>query len=80
MYKRVYSKRSKNWHVVPVKEEKRYTCKYWDVLRSKILKARADDNNCIVCHVEVYPPNPKHLAPTIAMREPPATKDHSGSG
>ena len=29
-YKRVYSKRSKNWHVVPVKEEKSY--KYWDIL------------------------------------------------
>ena len=77
-YKRVYSKRSKNWHVVPVKEEKRY--KYWDVFLSKILKARADDNNCIVRHVEVSPPNPQNLAPTKAMREPPATKDHLGSG
>ena len=72
-YKRVYSKRSKNWHVVPVKEEKRY--KYWDILLSKILKARGDDNNSIVRHVEVSPTNPQNLAPTIAMREPPATKD-----
>ena len=39
--------------VVPVKEEKRY--KYWDVLLSKILKAHADDKNCIVRHVEVSP-------------------------
>ena len=72
-YKRVYSKRSKNWHVVPVKEEKRY--KYWDILLSKILKARADDNSSVVRHVEVSPTNPQNLAPTIAMREPPATKD-----
>ena len=55
------------------KEEKHY--KYWDILLSKILKARADDNHRIVCHVEVSPTNPQNLAPTIAMREPPATKD-----
>lgn len=30
---------------------------------------------CIVCHVEVSTTNPQSLAPTIAMREPPATKD-----
>ena len=71
-YNRDYSKHSKNWHVVPVKEEKSY--KYWDILLSKILKARADDN-CIVRRVEVSPTNPQNLAPTIGMREPPATKD-----
>ena len=38
-------------------------------------EARADDNNCIVRHVEVFPTNPQNLAPMIAMREPPATKD-----
>ena len=63
---------SKNWHVEPVKEAKHH--KYWGILPSKILKARADDNNCIVRHVEVSPTN-SNLAPTIAMREPPATKD-----
>ena len=64
---------------MPVKEEKRY--KYWDVPLSKILKARADDKNCMVSsRSEVSPPNPQNLDPTIAMREPRATKDHSGSG
>ena len=58
---------------MPVKEEKQY--KYWDILLSKILKARADDNNSIARHVEVSPTNPQNLVPTIAMREPPATKD-----
>ena len=57
---------------MPVKEEKRY--KYWDILLSKILKASADDNS-VVRHVEVSPTNPQNLATTIAMREPPATKD-----
>jgi len=72
-FKKVYSKRSKNWHVVPVKVEKQY--KYWDILLSNILKRRADDDKCIARHVEVSATNPQNLAPTIAMREPPATKD-----
>lgn len=71
--KKVYSKRSNNWHVVSVKVEKQY--KHWDILLSNILKRRADDDKCIARHVEVSATNPQNLAPTIAMREPPATKD-----
>ena len=72
-FKKVYSKRSNNWYVVPVKVEKQY--KYWDILLSNILKRRADDDKCIARHVEVSATNSQNLAPTIAMREPPATKD-----
>ena len=71
-FKKVYSKRSKNWHV-PVKVEKKY--KYWDILLSNILKRHADDDKCIARHVQVSATNPQSLAPTIAMRETPATKD-----
>lgn len=72
-FKKLYSKRSKNWHVVPVKVEKQY--KYWDILLSNILKRRADDDKCIARHVEVSATNPQNLAPAIAIREPPATTD-----
>lgn len=71
-FKKVYSKRSNNWHVVPVKVEKHY--KYWDILLSNIFKRRADDDKCIARHVEVSATNPQSLAPTIAMREPPCNK------
>lgn len=56
-----------------MKVEKQY--KHWDILLSNILKRRADDDKCIAHHVEVSATNPQTLAPTIAMREPPATKD-----
>ena len=70
--KKVYSKCSKNWHV-PVKGEKQY--KYLDILLSNILKRHADDDKCIARHVQVSATNLQSLAPTIAMRETPATKD-----
>lgn len=72
-YKKAYSKRSKNWRVIPVKEPKTY--QYWGVLCSTILKRRAEDNNSILRPIEISETNPQNLAPTIAMREPPATKD-----
>lgn len=59
--------------MVPVKEGKLYNC--WDTLLSKILKRHGDDQGSIVRRVEVSPTNPQYLAPTIAMCEPPATKD-----
>ncbi|CAH3019781.1 unnamed protein product, partial [Porites evermanni] len=71
-FKKVYSKCSKNWHV-PVKGEKQY--KYLDILLSNILKRHADDDKCIAGHVQVSATNLQSLAPTIAMRETPATKD-----
>ena len=36
---------------------------------------RAEDPETATRHVIVSPTNPKHLAPTIAMRESPATED-----
>ena len=63
---------------MPVKEEKRY--EYWDVLLSKILKARADDNNYKVRYVEISPTSPQNLAPTVAMREPLLQKTLQGLG
>jgi len=59
--------------VIPVKQPKTY--QYWGVVCSRILKRRAEDNNSILRLIEISETNPQNLAPTIAMREPPATKD-----
>ena len=71
--KKLYSKRSGNWRVEAVKEEKSY--KYWPVLVSDILRKRVDDKETATRPVVLSPTDPKHLAPTIAMKESPATED-----
>ena len=72
-FKKLYSKRSGNWRVEAVKEDKCYS--YWPTLIAEILCKRAEDTETAARHVTVSPTNPQHLAPTIATREPPATED-----
>lgn len=72
-YKKLYSKRSGNWRAEEVKEDKNYT--YWPVLMSEILRKRINDKETTTRPVVLSPTNPKHLAPTIAMKESPATED-----
>ena len=52
-----------------VKEDKTYS--YWPALIPEILCKRTKDPETAARHVIVSPTNPEHLAPTIAMREPP---------
>ena len=72
-YKKMYSKRSGNWRVEAVKEDKSYS--YWPVLLSDILCKRVQDQESASRHVELAPTNPQHLAPTIAMKAAPSTKN-----
>ena len=72
-FKKIYSKRSKNWRVEPVKEAKQYP--HLGLLQADILRRRAEDRNPITRHIEVSPSNPVHLAPTMAMRMPPPTEE-----
>ena len=72
-FQKLYSKRSGNWRVEAVKEDKTYS--YWPKLIAEILCKRAEDPETAARHVIVSPTNPQHLAPTIAMREPPTTED-----
>ena len=72
-YKKKYSKRSKNWRVEPVKEEKNYP--HWQLLAAKILEKRASDPGTIARPTPVLPNHPKQLAATIAMKEAPSTKE-----
>ena len=72
-FKKLNSRRSGNWRVEAVKEDKSYS--YWPALIAEILCKRAEDPETTARHVIVSPTNPQHLAPTIAMRESPATED-----
>ncbi|KAK3712223.1 hypothetical protein QZH41_009768 [Actinostola sp. cb2023] len=71
--KKTYSKRSKNWKIQSVKEEKSY--KYWLLLGSRILKRRVDDKEAVTRHIEVPANHPKNIAPSIAMRAAPPTEE-----
>ena len=72
-FKKLYSKRSGNWRAEAVKEDKTYS--YWPALIAEILSKRAEDRETAARHVTVSPTDPQHLAPTIAMKESPATGD-----
>jgi len=72
-YKKQYSKRSRNWKVEPPKEPKRYP--HWPLLAAKILERSAKDKQSIVRPGTLPASHPKQLAPTIAMKEAPSTKD-----
>ncbi|XP_078365925.1 uncharacterized protein LOC144650141 [Oculina patagonica] len=74
-FKKLYSKRFGNWRAEAVKEDKSYMYSYWPALIAEILCKRAEDQETAARHVTVSPTNPQHLAPTIAMRESPATDD-----
>ena len=71
--KKSYSKRSKNWKIASVKEAKTYD--YWHIVCAEILKRRAEDEAPVSRLIQVSPANPQNLAPTIAMRAAPPTKE-----
>lgn len=72
-FKKIYSKRSGNWRAEAVKEAKQY--EYFALLQADILRRRAEDPEPVTRHIEVSPTNPVHLAPTIAMKQPPPTEE-----
>lgn len=72
-FKKIYSKRSGNWRVEPVKELKQYA--HMQLLQADILRRRNEDTEAITRHIEVSPVNPIHLAPTIAMKRAPSTEE-----
>lgn len=72
-FHKLYSKRSGNWRVEPVKVPKKYD--YLESLICEILQKRVDDPHSIGRHISIAPTNPVNLAQNIAMREPPSTSD-----
>lgn len=65
-YSKVYSKRSKNWKIEVVKEDKTYS--YWPTLASRILNKRASDNDSMQRKVKVPVSHPRNIAPSIALK------------
>ena len=72
-YNKVYSKRSKNWSVSVIEEDKTYD--YWPVLASKVLENRIDEKHTILRRLEIPVEHPKRIAPSIAMTSIPKTSD-----
>jgi hypothetical protein len=72
-YNKVYSKRSKNWRVTTVLEEKTYD--FWAALTSGILQMRIDDKDSILKKVELSAEHPKNICHSIAMQPVPATQE-----
>ena len=69
LWKKQYSKRTKRWHPEPVIAEKTY--EYIPYLVANVLKARVDDEETFVRVVSLPEQHPRHLSPTIALRESP---------
>lgn len=72
-YARKYSKRTKKWHAEPVKVDKEY--KYLPFLLSSVLKRRHDDKGSVRRVVTKPANHPKHLAPSVAMKQPTDTEE-----
>ena len=73
IWKKQYSKRTKRWHPEPVKAKKLFS--YIPFLMATILKARVDDSESAERVVTLPATHPRHLAPTIALRESPELLD-----
>ena len=73
IWKKQYSKRTKRWHPEPVKAEKSF--EYIPYLVATILKARLDDKATAERVLSLPEEHPRHLAPTIALRESPELID-----
>lgn len=73
MYHKLYSKRSGNWRAEPVKVKKDYS--HLQILMADVLRRREEDVQPILRRIEISPSNPKNIAPTIALKESPATSD-----
>ena len=73
IWKKQYSKRTKRWHPEPVKTPKSFH--YIPYLMATILKARVDDQATAERVLSLPDDHPRHLAPTIALRESPELID-----
>ena len=70
---KIYSKRSKNWRAQVVKEKKLYD--FWPTLVSRIMQSRVADNETILRESEMPSDHPKTMAPSIAMKPVPKTRE-----
>lgn len=69
---RKYSKRSQKYHAEVVKEEKSYS--YFPFLICKMLQRRAQMEGSFSQPSDRNDFDPKQIAPTLAMKEPPPTE------
>lgn len=72
-YNKVYSKRSKNWRIVTVKESKTYD--FWPTLAARIMQKIIDDEESIRRKVVIPKEHPKNISASIAMQAIPKTAD-----
>ena len=72
-YQKTYNKRSKNYKVTTVLEEKTYP--YWKTLACKILEKRVEDTETIVRKVDVSDDHPKKISSSISMKAIPKTDE-----
>ena len=70
---RKYSKRSQKFHAEVVKEEKQYS--YFPFLVCKMLHRRSVYEGSFTLPSDRNSFDPKQIAPTIGMKEPPPTKE-----
>ena len=70
---RIYNQRTKQWDVRTVKQNK--TFDYIPLLTARILRARVDDNDLVARNVSLNESDPRLVAPTIAAKPPPPSKE-----
>ena len=70
---RKYSKRSQKFHAEIVKEEKTYS--YFPYLVTKMLHRRSMYEGSFTLPSDRNTCDPKQIAPTIGMKEPPPTEE-----
>ena len=70
---RRYNQRAKQWDVRTVKQNK--TFDYIPLLIARMLCARVDDNDFVAHTVSMNESDPRLLAPTIAAKPPPSSKE-----
>lgn len=70
---RRYNQRTQQWDVRTVKQNK--TFDYIPLLIARMLRARADDNDLVARNVSLNESDPRLVAPTIAAKPPPSTKE-----
>ena len=70
-YHKKYVKRTRTWHLEPIKVNKTYG--YKDALLEKAYRLRSNDKDPISKKTEIPKDHPKNLAQTIAMKQPPDT-------
>ena len=70
---RKYSKRSQKYHAERVKEEKKYS--YFPFLIAKMLRMHTQMEGSFNLPSDRNESDPKQIATTIAMKEPPPTEE-----